>query len=219
MEGLRLKLTSHDFRKKPCDLAAVREHSALLVVDMQRDFTDPERLSPEASQRVGGIVHPLQRLISACRAVGVPVIYTQEMHRPNMSDYGIELDYEPPHCLEGSGGEEIIGELAPCSDETRIAKRRYSAFYQTDLELYLRSRRIDRLIVTGLFLDVCVLHTVFDAKARDFWLYVPRECATAETQARTDAVFDIIDGVLGYVGAVDEVVAALAAHRSVAQVG
>jgi nicotinamidase-related amidase len=214
-----MKLTSGDFRKKPCDLRAISKQSALLVVDMQRDFADPERLSSEAHQRVRAILRPLQRLIAASRAAGVPVIYTQEMHRPDMSDYGIELDYEPPHCLEGSGGEEVIGELAPRPDETRVAKRRYSAFYHTDLELYLRSRRIDRLIITGLFLDVCVLHTVFDAKARDFWIYVPRECATAETQARTDAVYEIIDGVLGYVGSVDEIVAALAVDHSVVRAG
>lgn len=219
MEGPRLKLTSQAFRKKPCDLGAVRDGCALLVVDMQRDFTDPERLSADGAERVRAIVPPLRRLIDAARAAGTPVIYTQEMHRADLSDFGIELDYEPPHCLEGSGGEDVIGELAPRPDETRIAKRRYSAFYQTDLELYLRSRRIDRLIVTGLFLDVCVLHTVFDAKARDFWVYVPRECATAETQARTDAVFDIIDGVLGYVGSADEVIAALAAGRRMARAG
>ena len=208
-----MKLASSTFRKKPCDLDVIRTHSALLVIDMQCDFTDVERLSGDVSERIQRIVPPLKSLISACRESGMPIIYTQEKHRANLSDYGIELDYEPEHCIEGSGGEDVIPELTPFASEERIIKRRYSAFYQTDLELYLRANNIQRLLLAGIFLDVCVLHTAFDAKARDFWIYVPRECSTAETGQRTDATFEIIDGVLGYVGPVDDVLDALSDER------
>lgn len=208
-----MKLQSSSFQKEPCDLSALPASTALLVIDMQRDFTAPERLPPECAQLIGEITRPLQRLISACREVGLPVIYTQEKHRPDFSDFGIELDYEPDHCIEGTGGEEVIPALAPRPGEVCIVKRRYSALYQTDLELYLRSTGIRRLLMTGVFLDVCVLHTAFDAKARDFWIYVPRECTTAETQQRTDATFEIIDAVLGYVGSVEDILRALAAAR------
>ena len=191
----------------------IRERSALLVIDMQRDFTTASNLSPEGYARIQRIIPPLQRLISACRDAGVPVIYTQEMHRADGSDFGIELAYEPEHCIAGSGGEDVIPDLAPYPTDETIAKRRYSAFYQTDLELCLRSKGIERLLLTGIFLDVCVLHTAFDGKARDFWIYAPRECASAETEARSTATFEIIDAVLGYVVPVYDVLEALSAAR------
>ncbi len=76
--------------------------SAVLVIDMQRDFIDPG--APIATPGGPAIVPAVNRLVALGRGRGLPVIFTQEMHRADRSDFGIELEFEPPHCLEGTPG-------------------------------------------------------------------------------------------------------------------
>src|SRR5438093_11743915 len=85
--------------------------TALLVVDMQTDLLLPDAPVPAP----GGLdlVPVIAELARACRAARLPVVYTQEMHRSDLSDFGIELDFEPPHCLEGTAGMDLVDGLEP----------------------------------------------------------------------------------------------------------
>jgi nicotinamidase-related amidase len=75
------------------------------------------------------LIPRLNRLTARARAAGMPVIFTQEMHRADRSDFGIELEFEPPHCLEGTPGMDLAGELDVVTGDHRILnKRRYDAF-------------------------------------------------------------------------------------------
>jgi nicotinamidase-related amidase len=74
----------------------------VLVIDMQRDFLEPG--APVATPGGLELVPRINRLTARARERGIPVIFTQEMHRADKSDFGIELEFEPPHCLEGTAG-------------------------------------------------------------------------------------------------------------------
>src|SRR5207245_10638409 len=96
------------------------------------------------------------------------VVFTQEMHRADLSDFGIELDFEPPHCLEGTPGMDVVAGLEPHPGDVLIQrKRRYDAFLGTDLDLALRVRGVENLLVTGVCTDICVISTVHHARSLD----------------------------------------------------
>ena len=110
--------------------------------------------------------------MSACRALvdgahdaEIPVIFIQEIHRRNLVDFGRELDgQEGIHCLEGDPRTEIAKEeMGFCEGDYLVPKRRYSAFFGTDLEILLRGLKIDTLILCGGLTNVCVHYTFVDA--------------------------------------------------------
>src|SRR5258707_10776672 len=84
-------------------------NTALLVIDMERDFVDEGAVQETPGGRA--LVPTINRLTAWARAHGLPVIFTHEMHRADRSDYGIELEYDPVHCLEGSAGSELAAGL------------------------------------------------------------------------------------------------------------
>lgn len=178
--------------------------TAVLVIDMQRDFLDPG--APIATPGGLGLVPRINRLIARARALGMPLIFTQEMHRADRSDFGIELEFEPPHCLEGTPGMDLTAQLDVRSSDYRILnKRRYDAFLGTDLETLLRSRRVENLIVTGVCTDICVASTVQHARNLDFRCYVVRDCVAGTTPERHEAALLCLSHVFGYVVSLAEV--------------
>ncbi len=160
--------------------------TALLVIDMQRDFLEPG--APAAT--IGGLalVPRINRVTRAARQAGVPVIFTHERHRADLSDFGIELEYERVHCLEGSKGAELAAGLVVDSRDYHVmSKRRYDAFQGTDLHELLRSLGIDMLVVTGVCTDVCVSATVQHARCLDYRVFLVRDGVAATSRARHEA--------------------------------
>jgi nicotinamidase-related amidase len=151
--------------------------TALLVIDMQRDFLDQGAVQETPGGRA--IVPAVNALCAWARRHGLPVIFTQELHRADHSDYGIELEYDPVHCLEGGAGGELFAALELRPEDQRIVKRRYDAFHGTDLDLLLRARRIENLICCGVSTHVCVMSTVFSARNHDYRVFVPRDAVAA----------------------------------------
>ncbi|MFI6322939.1 cysteine hydrolase family protein [Nonomuraea sp. NPDC050556] len=174
-------------------------HPAVLVIDMQRDFVDPG--APIECAGARDIVPAVQDLLATARGARVPVIYTREVHRADGVDLEMSND-EPAHCLEGTGGDEIIPALAPLSGDYVVVKRRYSGFFATDLDLLLRSLGARTLVLTGAATDVCVRATAQDAHQLDYRVVVPRECVAGTTEARHEAALQNIDYVFGYVAPV-----------------
>jgi nicotinamidase-related amidase len=99
---------------------------------------------------------------------------------------------EPIHCVEGTRGIQIIDELAPRSGEYVIQKRRYNAFLGTELDIVLKTLRIDTLIVSGVLSEVCVLFTAGEAHQRDFHVRLVEDCTAGATDESTKAAIMLI---------------------------
>jgi len=145
------------------------EKSALMVVDMQDFFLDPQ--SPTFTCGGLAILPGVKRLIGAFREQGRPVIYTKHVHHPDHLDSGIMGWWWQGMCVEGSPESEIHGEIRPLPSEKVILKHRYSAFYNTDLETILRCLKIEDLVITGVMTNMCCESTARDAYYRDYRVF------------------------------------------------
>lgn len=179
--------------------------TAVIVIDMQYDFVGAAAVIP--CNNNPELVPSIQKLLNFARGSKIPVIYTQEVHRANHVDFGLELNGdEPVHCIEGSHGSEIIAELAPQTDDYVIRKRRYSAFFGTDLQILLSGLSVDTLILCGAATDVCVRATATDAQQYGYFVKVPRECVAGSSQYQHEAALDNIRYLFGKVLSLSEII-------------
>lgn len=168
---------------------------ALLVIDMQYDFLDKDA----PVHCVGGMemVPHVRQLIDACKAKGIPVIFTQEVHRPSGIDMGRELDgNEPDHCLIGSRGVQIHKDLTPAADDYLVTKARYDAFLGTDLVYLLNGLGVmpgDTLIICGVASNVCVHYTSAGAHQRDYHIKVVEDCCAGSSLQAHEAAMTQVD--------------------------
>jgi len=108
-------------------------------------------------------------LVARCRAKGVPVVFIQEVHKPSLVDIGRELDgAEGPHCLEGEQTTELHPGLEPRPEEYLVRKRRYSAFFGSELDIVLKGYKAETLVLIGGMTDVCIHYTAVDAHQLDY---------------------------------------------------
>lgn len=178
---------------------------ALLVIDMERDFVDAGAVQETPGGRA--IVPAINRLIGWARRHGMPVIFTHEMHRADHSDYGIELEFDPVHCLEGTPGCELTDGLDVQPGDYRIRnKRRYDCFVGTDLDLLLRARGIRNLVCCGVTTHCCVMSTVYSARNLDYRVIVPTDAVAAVSAAHQAAALLCMSDVFAYLSRVDEIV-------------
>lgn len=181
------------------------ERSAVIVIDMQYDFVGENAVIP--CKCTPNLIGNIQKLLEFSRANHVPVLYTQELHRPGGIDFGRELDGdEPVHCIEGTKGSEIIAELAPHPEDYVIVKRRYSGFFQTDLQVLLTCLKVDTLIITGAATDVCVRATATDAQQYGYFVKVPKDCVAGSTPLQHEAALEHIRYILGKVVTLEELI-------------
>ncbi len=142
---------------------------------MVNDFCSEKGSMP---LKVGMEVVPnILSLSEAARDKGLPVIYVNDCHRPGV--YDREFDKREPHCIDGTWGAEVIDELEPEDGDLCIKKRRFSGFFQTDLDLVLRELNVDTVIVTGVVTNICVRSTCHDAFFLGYNVIVPRDCVRA----------------------------------------
>lgn len=151
------------------------QNGAVLIVDMLNDFCKDGGLMvlKEGSE----IIEPIRALIEAARTKKVPVIYINDCHRKDKFD--LEFKKRAPHCIEGTWGAEVIEELKPLAEDYCIPKRRFSGFYQTDLDLVLRELGVKTLVVTGVVTNICVMSTIADGFFRGYEIVVPTDCVRA----------------------------------------
>jgi nicotinamidase-related amidase len=163
----------------------------LVVIDIQAStFIDA---STERS--IPNMAGYKNRMIAACglvdtaRAHDVPVIFIQEAHRPNLIDFGRELDgSETVHCLEGDPRTELaVEQLKITPADYTIKKRRYSAFFGTDLEILLKGLKAETLILCGGLTDVCVHYTFADAHQMDYYTRVVEDCVAGSGEQAHEA--------------------------------
>lgn len=173
-------------------------NTALLVVDMENDFV----ADGAVMQTPGGlaIIPTINRLISWARRWKVPVIFTHEMHRADRSDYGIELEFDPVHCLEGTTGVDLVNGLDAEPHDYRIrSKRRYDCFVGTDLDLLLRSKRIENLVTCGVTTHQCVMSTVFSARHLDYRVLLAADACAGVSPEHHAAALLCMSDVFAYV--------------------
>ena len=181
-------------------------NTALLVIDMERDFIDEGAVQETPGGRA--LIPTINRLAAWARAHHLPVIFTYEMHRADRSDYGIELEYDPVHCLEGSAGCELAAGLEVQDSDYRIlGKRRYDAFLGTDLDLLLRSKKVENLICCGVTTHVCVMSTVFTARNLDYRVLLARDAVAAVSAEHQAAALLCMSDVFAYITTSAEVTA------------
>jgi biuret amidohydrolase len=163
---------------------------ALLMIDFQRGGYLPGNES--GIPHMGGMPERAKRakaLVGAARAARIPVIFVQEVHRPDHVDFGRELDGEENlHCIEGQKDTEIAAEEVDFRPgDYHIPKRRYSAFFATDLELLLKGLKVETLIMLGGLTDVCVHYTFVDGHQNNYYCRVVEDCVGGSSSPAHDA--------------------------------
>lgn len=189
--------------------------SALLVIDMQKDFCArggylegivAKGLADEAVETLRKPIGPLRQVLDASREASLIVIYTIECHWPDLSDLpdnkrdgaarvGAPIGSEGPLgrlLVRGEEGCEIVEELAPLAGEHVVHKPGKGAFFATDLDHILRNRGITHLIFSGITTDCCVLATRFEARYRGYHTLMLEDCCAATPPAGHDAVFAMV---------------------------
>ena len=198
------------------------EKTALLVIDMQNDLVkekeEPYNLTTLMAEGLGAIDNTA-KVIAAARQVGIPIIYVCHVHRkdnadvvPTITDVMLQGLMPPPReaFVEGTPGAAIVDELAPASEDHIIHKRRSNAFYNSDLELMLRARSIDTVIISGAVTNGCIANTVRGARERDLHVIVLSDCCvTSEPEAQQYFMENVFPRA-GRVRTSDEVLAAIA---------
>ena len=178
-------------------------HSALVVVDMQRDFCHPggafDRLGVDISM-YPPVIPRIASLLQGARAAGVQVIYIQmtvlpgrKSESPAQIRFNLRMHLAEAggealgYTADGSVGQEILPELAPVDGDLVVKKYRSSAFWGTNLDLLLRSNGIKSLIVAGCTTEGCVESTARDALFNDYYVVVVEDCVASDDRAQHEA--------------------------------
>ena len=173
-----------------------KDSAALLVVDMTKPFVDGD--GPLASANAQAIVPRIAELASAFRTASRPVLWLVQGHHSVEHDRGKHLSsWWPTPILEGTSDVEMASGLEVKADEKVIMKRRYSGFYQTDLECTLRCLNVKQLVICGVLTHVCPYMTAFDAFLRDFCVYYP---ADGTASINRDLHISALRGIAGWCG-------------------
>ena len=173
----------------PQDISLRPESTAVLVVDMVHDFCDPAGAMclPGAEK-----LYPIQNgLVRSARDSGMMIGWIMDQHRAGARRER-EFLKRAPHCLDNTDTSAIMPQLDKQDEDFVFVKRRYSAFFGTDLDLTLRDNLIDTLIVFGVVTNICVRSTVNDAFFLGYDVAVPEDCVAATSdQLQESHLYDI----------------------------
>jgi len=213
---------------EPEPLAVDPARTAVVIIDMQRDFLEPGGFGESLGNDVSLLekaVEPCQALLAMARAKGILIIHTREGHRPDLSDApkakvergdpSLRIGAPGPMgriLIRGEAGHDIIPELYPRPGEPIIDKPGKGAFYATDLGSILQHRGIETLIVCGVTTEVCVHTTVREANDRGYKCIVPSDCCGSYFPEFHEVGLRMIKaqgGIFGWVSDSQKLIAAL----------
>jgi nicotinamidase-related amidase len=165
----------------------------ILVVDINdssfQDFIIPEDAGIPIMDGLKESVMNAVEVVKAGRGAGIPIVVIHEVHRKNGIDFGRELDgSESEHCIEEEGHPDLPRVNLELTDEDYfIFKRRYSAFFGTDLEILLKGLKADTLILVGMLTDVCVHFTFVDGHQSDYYCRVVSDAVCGSSREAHEA--------------------------------
>ncbi|WP_158851355.1 cysteine hydrolase family protein [Saccharothrix deserti] len=210
--------------------------TALLVIDMQRDFVEPGGFGETLGNDVTllrAVIPPLRAVLDATRAAGMTVIHTREGHLPDLSDLppaklrrgtpSLRIGDPGPKgriLIRGEYGHDIVDELAPIAGELVVDKPGKGSFYATGLDEVLRSTGVTSLVVTGVTTEVCVHTTVREANDRGYECLVLADCVGSYFPQFHQAGLAMIaaqGGIFGWVAPSRAFLAALAGRPALPQ--
>jgi len=165
--------------------------NAILVIDMLRGFLEEDN-PLYCGARARRIIPQIQRLLENELAQNSKIFFICDNHKPDDPEFKVF----PPHCIEGTAETELIPELGKYPGEV-IPKARYSGFSGTPLEENLRKLNPEKIIVCGVCTDICVLHTVADARNRDYPVEVPADCVASSDEKKHYFALQHMENVLG----------------------
>lgn len=171
--------------------AIIEGKPALIVIDIQASTFNDDSTERAIANMPGYRDRMLaaRPLIDAAHEAGVPVIFIQEIHRADGVDFGRELDGdEDVHCLDNDPRTDIAFEqMGYRAGDYIVPKRRYSAFFGTDLEILLRGLKVDTLVLCGGLTDVCVHYTFVDGHQWDYFCRVATDAVAGSSLDAHDA--------------------------------
>lgn len=164
-----------------------RETPAMLIIDMVKDNFDETKkipITPLAKELIG----PINDLTLAFRKRNWPVVFsTDAFHREDFIFKG----KMKPHSLAGTPGAEVIDELILTEKDLWLPKPRFSAFFDTDLDAWLKERGVTLCAVAGISSNFCVLTTAMDAVCSDYKTVILEDCTTAVTREAHESTLNI----------------------------
>lgn len=165
--------------------------NVVIVADMVRGFCE-EGHNLYVGPTIREIIPRIRELLKKEKEAGSHIIFLADTHDPD----DLEFKMFPPHCIRGTQEPEVIPELKEFAEEV-IPKRRFSGFFETNLEQRLKELKPQKIIVVGDCTNICVFFTVADARARDYEVEVPADCvATFDPEAHEFALKEM-ESVLG----------------------
>jgi nicotinamidase/pyrazinamidase len=165
--------------------------SAVLVNDMLRCFME-KGYPLYVGDSARGIIPNVRGLLERELRAGSKVFFICDSHDPD----DLEFQMFPRHCVAGTPEAAIIPELAGYPGEV-IHKKRYSGFFNTNLDERLRALKPEKLIIVGVLTDICVMHTVADARNRDCLVEVPVDCVASSDEGKNRFALEHMEKVLG----------------------
>jgi ureidoacrylate peracid hydrolase len=168
-------------------LPITAQRTALILVDLVNDYLEPDGAMPLENPKT--MLAKVNELVEVVRQAGVKVVWVRPGHFEK--DDGL-FRKRIPHAFVDSEGSQIHDSLSPLPHERVMTKRRYSAFFQTDLDLYLREHKIERVIVCGAATNICVRSTIHDAffNGYDVWLAKDASKATGPREEES-TIYDV----------------------------
>jgi nicotinamidase-related amidase len=182
-------------------------NTALILVDVLNSFFKPG--APNYYDWVCDVVPALTELLVTARRSDALVVHAVERHRPGLVDF--EHPKLPTHCEIGADDAEYLAGFEPVvrDRETEVGKRRYSAFFGTDLDLLLREQGIRTVVVAGVKTNVCIRATIQDAFANGYAVLLPRQATSSNRRHLEEAALEDVNRYFGRVCSLAEAVAVL----------
>ena len=213
---------------QPYDYVFEPASTALIMIDMQRDFIEPGGFGHSLGNDVAllaAIVPTVRRLLDGCRAAGVAIIHTKEAHRPDLADLPVSKRRRGNPALQigdsgamgrllvdGEPGSDFVAELAPAPGDIVVVKPGKGAFYATHLSEMLRMRGITHLLIGGVTTEVCVQTTMREANDRGYECLLVEDATESYFPQFKASVLDMVraqGGIIGWTATSDAILDAL----------
>jgi maleamate amidohydrolase len=172
----------------------------LLIIDMLNDLLSNWSIADRTS-----LVQGIQHLTETFRAANKPIVWVRQEFEPDLSDALQEMRRKKIRItIKGTEGAKIIAGLTPRSEDHHVIKKRYSAFFGTDLDRLIADLKIDTVVLAGINTHACVRMTAIDAYQRDLEVIIPKEAVASYDRSHEDISLRYMDGKIASVVSITE---------------